>query len=211
MHDRVPDREGLRERKRREMHERIAAIGLELFLTRGYEATTLDDIAAAVGISRRTFFHYFEGKDEILLAHSAQRQADLRQAVLARSTAELPIEVAQAALVTVAGRFDSARTLAIARLMRETKTLRPGRRSGFDDYEQVLFEALCELWPARERRERLRLVAVTAIGVLRLAVEAWLQDDARRPVARYIRAGFERLSEEMRPAAARAGRRAPKD
>lgn len=197
MHDVLPGRDGLRERKRRELHARIAAIGLELFLSKGYEATTLDDIAAAVGISRRTFFHYFESKDEILLAHSKERQEKLRRTVLERSTAETPIAVAQVALIQLADTLDPSRTLAIARLMRDTKALRPSRQSGFEDYERVLFEALCELWPAKARHERLRLVAMAAIGVLRIAVEAWLQDDGRRSVTHYIQNGFRTLKEEV--------------
>ena len=44
--------EGLRERKRRETSRRIAETGLKLFLKNGYENTTLDEIAAAAGISR---------------------------------------------------------------------------------------------------------------------------------------------------------------
>ncbi len=63
-----PREEGLRERKRRETLHRIAEQGLKLFLSNGYEATTLDAIAEAAGISRRTFFYYFKSKEEILLA-----------------------------------------------------------------------------------------------------------------------------------------------
>ncbi len=50
----------LRERKRRLTLDRIAEVGLKLFVEKGYEATTLDAIAAASGISRRTFFYYLE-------------------------------------------------------------------------------------------------------------------------------------------------------
>ena len=48
----------LRERKRRLTLDLIAKTGLKLFIENGYEATTLDAIAAAAGISRRTFFYY---------------------------------------------------------------------------------------------------------------------------------------------------------
>lgn len=48
--------DGLRARKRQETLERIAETGLRLFSQNGYEATTLDAIAEAAGISRRTFF-----------------------------------------------------------------------------------------------------------------------------------------------------------
>ena len=59
---------GLRERKRRETSERIIEKGLKLFVKNGYEATTLDAIAEAAGISRRTFFYYFKSKEELSIA-----------------------------------------------------------------------------------------------------------------------------------------------
>lgn len=59
---------GLRERKRRETRQRISDAGLRLFGRQGFDATTVDAIAAEAGISRRTFFHYFNSKDDILLS-----------------------------------------------------------------------------------------------------------------------------------------------
>ena len=59
---------GTRERKRQETLRRITDAGVKLFSTKGYDETTLDEVAAAAGISRRTFFHYFKSKDDILLS-----------------------------------------------------------------------------------------------------------------------------------------------
>ena len=62
---------GLREEKRQQTLKRITQTALGLFARHGYEATTLDMIAADAGISRRTFFHYFKSKDDILLSQQA--------------------------------------------------------------------------------------------------------------------------------------------
>lgn len=59
-------RPGLRERKRLETADRIAAAGLELFRRHGFDETTVDDIAAAAEISRATVFRYFGSKDDIV-------------------------------------------------------------------------------------------------------------------------------------------------
>lgn len=53
----------LRERRRVELHQAITAATLDLFEERGVEGTTVGDIAAAVGISTRTFFRYFPSKE----------------------------------------------------------------------------------------------------------------------------------------------------
>ncbi len=64
--DAPPSRPGLRERKKQQTRETIERVALELFAKRGYDETTLADIAEAADISPRTIFGYFEGKDDIL-------------------------------------------------------------------------------------------------------------------------------------------------
>lgn len=60
-----PALRGKRGRARSTTRPQIAAVALDLFIRDGYEAVTVEDIAAAAGISRRTFFRYFESKQEV--------------------------------------------------------------------------------------------------------------------------------------------------
>src|SRR5690242_10152847 len=60
-------RSGLRERTRRAVRKEIAEAAGALFAERGYEATTIDHIAAAVGMSQRSVFRYFATKEELVL------------------------------------------------------------------------------------------------------------------------------------------------
>src|SRR5690606_22536266 len=50
--------------QRLKMRRELAAAAMELFATKGYEATTVDEIAAAAGVARRTFFRHFRSKEE---------------------------------------------------------------------------------------------------------------------------------------------------
>lgn len=76
---------GLRERKKQRTREAITRAALELFAERGYQETTLTDIAEAADVSTRTIFAYYPNKEEILFCdYAAMRDA------LARALAERP-------------------------------------------------------------------------------------------------------------------------
>ena len=61
-----PTKLGLRERKKQQTREKIARVALELFAERGYDETTLADIAEAADVSPRTIFAYYDSKEDIL-------------------------------------------------------------------------------------------------------------------------------------------------
>lgn len=65
MTERDIDCPGLRERKRRETRLRIEDCGTALILERGFDQVTLEEICDRAGVSRRTFFNYFDSKDQV--------------------------------------------------------------------------------------------------------------------------------------------------
>jgi AcrR family transcriptional regulator len=76
---------GLRERKKQQTREALTRAALELFVERGYDDTTLAEIAEAAGVSPRTIFAYFPGKEDILFS-SLKTTLD----AFARAVAERP-------------------------------------------------------------------------------------------------------------------------
>ena len=64
---------GLRERKRQQTRQELISAAMRLFGEKGYEQTTVAEIAAAAGVSTKTFFNYFASKDEVLFPHLSHR------------------------------------------------------------------------------------------------------------------------------------------
>ena len=64
---------GLRERKRQQTRQELIGAAMRLFEEKGYEQTTVAEIASAAGVSTKTFFNYFASKDEVLFPHLSRR------------------------------------------------------------------------------------------------------------------------------------------
>jgi AcrR family transcriptional regulator len=189
----APKQEGLRERKRRQTRQRIIEAGLKLFLANGFDATTLDAIAEAADISRRTFFYYFKSKEDIVLAYQSGSIERLRDTIVSESPDRPPLDVVRNALVKLTSTYSAEEMIPIDRLMISTESLRARKQASYVAQEQVVFAALCELWPQPKRRAGLRMVAMVSIGAVRLSLEAWRQDGSKRPLKEYLQEAFANL------------------
>lgn len=198
MQDAAVKPEGLRQRKRRETLQRISEVGLDLFVAKGYEATTLDEIAAAAGISRRTFFYYFDSKEDILRASVGSYADELKALVIESASAGVaPLDVVRDAVLKLVASQRETRMIATARLVRQSETLRARNQGRLRQLEQAVLEGLCELWPRKENRDRWRLIAMISIGALRLASDTWIEQDGKRPLAKYVQEMFKKVKTEI--------------
>ncbi|WP_332638647.1 TetR/AcrR family transcriptional regulator [Brevundimonas sp.] len=188
---------GLRERKRRATLGRITDAGISLFIEKGYDSTTLDDIAVRAGISRRTFFYYFKSKDEILLsAQSGMGEmivAELRNAPDGRR----PLDAIRDAIIKVCERWPAAEMVTLDRLMRSSPVVQARKQASYVQHERTLFEALRERWPDPGRETGLKLVAMLGMGAMRLAFDTLSLEGGERPVEDLLHETFDALDAEL--------------
>lgn len=81
---------GLRERTRRAVRAELVSEAMELFLDKGFESTTVEDIAVAAGLSRRSYFRYFASKDEVLAEGLAQVGDAIAETIRGRPSEDSP-------------------------------------------------------------------------------------------------------------------------
>lgn len=175
-------RESLRERHRRRTLAELEQVALRLFTERGFDAVTVDDIAAEANVARRTFFRYFASKDDVLFTDQSHQLDALREALAARPVEEPPLTALRRAILSMADSYegDRERLLHRAKILAATPSLR-GR--GLDRQragEQAVTDLVAE-WlgvdPTRDLRPA--IVAATTLAALRVALNAWLADGGK--------------------------------
>jgi AcrR family transcriptional regulator len=121
-----PSSATLQERKHEFVRGELASAAWGLFAEKGYEATTVAEIAETAGVSRRTFFRYYASKEDVLVETSDEFAEDMLAAVARRPPTESPIAAIRHAIVPVleASLADRERSRAIIRLLRESPSLR---------------------------------------------------------------------------------------
>jgi AcrR family transcriptional regulator len=174
----VPAAPGLRQRKRQQTRERLTQAAIALFLDRGFEATTLDDIAAAADISRRSFFHYFASKEDVVFAWQEESTAALIAAVAARPANESMLAAAENAIYAMVRQLKPGEAIAIARLKRDNPALQARDQVKHEKLERALAEALGKRAGHKAEKLQSRLVAMIATGAMRIAGEFWAAEGA---------------------------------
>ncbi|WP_214400902.1 TetR family transcriptional regulator [Pseudonocardia lacus] len=183
---------GLRERKKQRTRDALTDAAYALFREKGFDATTVDEIAAAVEVSPRTFFRYFASKEDLALAPLNQQLAAMLTALAARPAGESVLTALRAATVEVLeaceagiGGFDGERFRAMQALLAENPTL----RAAGPEYNAAVFDELAELVGARMGVDptgdpRPYLVASVTLGAVRTAGDAWRVHHPEVPASR---------------------------
>jgi AcrR family transcriptional regulator len=99
---------GRRERKKQETREALIAAARRLFAEQGFAATTVREISDAADVAERTFFRYFDSKEDLLLPNLFIRFREFEAEVRARPADESPLAAIREAAITVFARPSAA-------------------------------------------------------------------------------------------------------
>jgi AcrR family transcriptional regulator len=163
-----------RERKKEQTRRALTRAALTLFLERGFEATTVDDIAEAADFHRATFFRIFQSKEDVALGDINDRFKDAQTTLRAAQPTDDPWSVARAVLTEQATSFeDSDDELESAHVA--VWTTDPALQQRFAammlDWERELARFFAAAWSTDPETDiACHAVATAMIGVTRSAM-----------------------------------------
>jgi AcrR family transcriptional regulator len=167
--------ESLRARRKRRTAEAIVAGALELFEARGFDGTTIDQIAASAEISRRTFFRYFADKEELFFAEDERLLEVIDETLDGAPPDEPLLDLARRATRALAAHSaaDPERRLARERLIAATPALQARRMAKTLRWEQAIAARLVARGAAEQEA---LLVPKLALACFQAAYERWVRD-----------------------------------
>lgn len=163
--------------------ERLVAAAFELFAERGYDDTTVDDIAARAGVGRTTFFRHYGSKEAVIFpAHDdLLARITARLGLAAASSRDLAVvEAARIVLRHYVAEGDRARQR--YRLISQVPALRDRENAGQRQYQRVFAEALRSRWPDRDDSAlRAELMAAAVVSAHNHVLRRWLRGKTTDP------------------------------
>lgn len=121
------------------MRQDLATAAMELFATQGYEETTVDQIAAAAGVARRTFFRYFRSKEEAIFPDHDDTLVRVADLLASAEPEEYPLDVVCRGIKEVLRMYASTPSVSVARyqLIRQVPALREREIAVVARYERL--------------------------------------------------------------------------
>lgn len=167
-------------RRRSTTPDHITDVAIELFTARGFAEVSVDDVAQAAGISRRTLFRYYASKNAILWGDFDTHLAHLRE-LLDTVGPRVPLGEALRSALLAFNTFDDSETVQHRQRMRvilQTAELQAYSMTMYAGWREVIAEFVARRSGAKTTDLAPQTVAWTLLGVALSAYEHWLGDES---------------------------------
>jgi AcrR family transcriptional regulator len=166
---------------------RLQRAAFELYAERGYEETTVADIAERAGLTERTFFRHFADKREVLFRGSSELEKLIVDAVDSAPRSATPIDAITIGLAAAGAIFDATR-----RPHSRQRQLVIDANPELQERELVKLASLAAALGDALRRRGVTdpaagLTAEAGVAVFRVAFEDWVRDDSERDFPQFVR------------------------
>jgi AcrR family transcriptional regulator len=168
---------GLRERKKARTREAIIEAALDMFERQGFDATTVEDIAAAAEVSPRTFFRYFDSKLDLVMARNTAKESHIAPLLAARPADEGPLEALRQVLQELMGdRLADPSVVREFQVLMNSPTLRDKAREHFFEEEAELVSAFAARLGTDDDDLATNVMAGAAAYTIWTVIDRWIAD-----------------------------------
>lgn len=176
----------LRERTRSMVRAQLAEAALQLFIEQGFEETTVEQIASATGLSRRSFHRYFSSKEDVFEQWSVETGEQIASALAARPPEEPPwLALRRAFDDLVQEMSTNPMSLDITRMMLNTPALHATHLHKHAHWRDLLADALQQRL-ADNGRGPAGIAAVALAGAALASLDSaqsqWVAEDNQQPL-----------------------------
>jgi AcrR family transcriptional regulator len=171
---------------------RLEQAAMELYVERGFEQTTVAEIAKRAGLTERTFFRHFADKREVLFWGAATLQEHLVDAVASAPDSAVPIDAIAAAIEVAGGLLQERREGA-----RQRQTI-IAANTELQERELIKLASLASALAGALRRRGVSepaasLTAEAGIAVFKIAFGLWIDGDSDQDLPRLIQESLDEL------------------
>jgi AcrR family transcriptional regulator len=194
-------KENLQVRKQELVREAIYDAAIELFAVKGFDETTVEEVAQAAGVSRRSFFRYFASKDDLLAQNIVKYGSILSAAITACPPTLNPMEIVRETVLSVVRESVAhPRTRQIVEISLRSASARQAHHSRMLEVEDVVAAAFAGRLKCASRDElKPRLLANLTLSVMNVAIISWFRGEYQElsTAARQVFATLTRISCEQ--------------
>ena len=186
----------LRERKKRLAQTTIEEAALRLFQQKGYEQTSIQDIADAVMMSSRTFFRYFASKEEVLFEPMREVLSEGLHFLQRVAPTESPQAALRATFEELVSQFQQQRATFLIRyqVAMQIPSVAPIYLAVLIETELALSDVLCTYLEAGTSRQEMHFLVALYMTALRVALQEWLEQEAQGDLVSMLRKYLDSLS-----------------
>jgi AcrR family transcriptional regulator len=161
------------------VREQLTAAAITLFQASGYDKTTVDEIAEAAGVARRTFFRHFRSKEDVVFPDHDDCLRRVREHLNDADPTQPPLELMRSAAHLVLTTYSDDPALAVRRyqLIREVESLREREITTTSRYQRVFADYLHRRLRGRDQQWLLHdVAAATVVATHNFVLRQWLRD-----------------------------------
>ncbi|MEV6227572.1 TetR family transcriptional regulator [Saccharopolyspora shandongensis] len=185
---------------RRRVRSSLALAAMGLFGEQGFEATTVDQIAEAAGVGRRTFFRYFRSKEDVVFPGHDERLAEVVELLAAADPAADPLAVLGRTAEVVLEMYLAEPEVSLKRfeLTREVSALRDKEIASIDRYQRVFARYLRGRYAGEPGGDlRAAVVASAVVAAHNHVLRQWLKSGGELEAKALLREALQQVTVAM--------------